>query len=103
MWEGAQSYAKTPTGVSDSSCFAGTSAGNKAAHPAAGRAEVLCVQQGKDGSGLSTFNCQPGGTGMSRDEESLLTPVVGAVGKFKDVEQPGVPGMLAVVDGAGGR
>lgn len=40
---------------------------------------------------------------MSWDEESLLTPAVGAVGKFKDVEQPGVPGMLAVVDGAGGR
>lgn len=33
----------------------------------------------------------------------LLTPAVGAVVKFKDVEQPEVPGMLVVVDGAGGQ
>lgn len=70
MWEGAQSHAKTPTGVSDSSCFAGTSTGNKTTHPAAGRAEVLRVLQGKDGSGLSAFNCQPGETGMNRDKLS---------------------------------
>lgn len=71
MWEGAQSCAKTPTGVSDSSCFAGTSTGNKAAHPAAGRAEVLRIRHGKDGSRLGTFGREPGGTGMSWDEESL--------------------------------
>lgn len=51
---------KPPPGVFDSSCFAGTSAGNKAAHPAAGRAEGPRTQRGKDRSGLSPFSCQVG-------------------------------------------
>lgn len=59
---------QNPHGVSDSSCFAGTSIGNKATRPAAGRAEVLHTRQGKDGSGLSTFSHEPQGTGMNWDE-----------------------------------
>lgn len=40
---------------------------------------------------------------MNWDEELPLAQAVGAVVKFKDVEQPGVPGMMAVVDGACGQ
>lgn len=54
---------------------------------------MLRAWQGKDGSGLCAFSCEPGGTGMSWDE---LLPYPSS-GGFKDIE-PGVP---VVVAGAG--
>lgn len=63
---------------------------------------MLCAQQGKDGLGLGTFSRKLGGTGMNWDELGCcsLTPTMGAVTKFKDVEQPAV---LVAVAGGGGQ